>query len=247
MEALWPIVEHLALSLILLLRFWRIRSMILFMFPRIKVLVVVFCWSVTFALSSYGKVSVAEKKRISVERSTVLRSSKHKKHHRTKRQIRNSRLFRSITDIDYVSAEKALTHGASPNARDLYGDTPLLSVKWDIRMAELLLAHGANPNLSRKGWTPIDNCTSDSDLAMATLLLKHGAFLKHRFANGPSPLLWPAFYGQLEIANFLIQHGADINAIDCYGQTPLYFAERQHQEAMIKLLKEHGATKPVKK
>jgi hypothetical protein len=154
----------------------------------------------------------------------------------------DAKLIAAVKDSEYVKVEEALRHGASANARDRDNETALIWAGNDLRMAELLLDHGADPNLADKeGTLPISHCQKDSDVEMAALLIKHGADLKRKNPDGQGPLLWAAWYGQLVMVKFLVEHGADVNAKDNFGQTPLSFAERQHQDAVLDYLKAHGA------
>ena len=151
-------------------------------------------------------------------------------------------LFAAVKEKDYDRAEQALRHRAFVNVRDKDGETPLIWAADDLRMAELLLDHGADPNLAdQEGTLPISQCQKDGDLDMAALLIKHGADVKLKSPAGQGPLLWTAWYGQLEMLKFLVEHGADVNARDNFGQTPLGFAEKQHQDAVVDSLKAHGA------
>jgi ankyrin repeat protein len=150
---------------------------------------------------------------------------------------------------DYIGAQQALRRGASPNTRGFYDMSPLLWAvsRNDLRMATLLLDHGADSNQPKKdGVTPIFLATvfppkDARDLSLATLLVERGADVTRPAENGQTALEWVAFYGHLPIAQFLVEHGADVNALDRFGQTPLSMAKGQHRDEMIAFLTTRGA------
>ena len=91
---------------------------------------------------------------------------------------------------NYVEmARVLLTHGATMNAQDENGETPLHHAVHALNqdMAEVLLAHGADPNPEGMGGTPLDVALRKGNASMAELLRRHGAVEKRpRTARGRS-------------------------------------------------------------
>jgi ankyrin repeat protein len=66
-----------------------------------------------------------------------------------------------------------LDAGADPNIADNEGQAPLIANAWDIEIARMLVAHGANVNAQGKdGFTPLLNAGT---LELMRFLLEHGA------------------------------------------------------------------------
>ena len=63
--------------------------------------------------------------------------------------------------------------------------------------------------------------TREGDAAAATALIKEGADVRARKADGTTALHWAAHHGELELVKRLIKAGADVNARNDYGSTPL--------------------------
>jgi uncharacterized protein len=66
-----------------------------------------------------------------------------------------------------------LDAGADPNIADNEGKTPLIANAWDLEIAKLLIARGANVNAqAQDGFTPLLNAGT---VELTRLLLEHGA------------------------------------------------------------------------
>jgi len=81
-----------------------------------------------------------------------------------------------------------------------------------------LLEHGANPNLS---WgelndAPLHIAAQRWDVSMVELLVKHGADIQQRRADGRTAHTLAELYGNREIAAWLVAHGAknELSALD---------------------------------
>jgi len=84
--------------------------------------------------------------------------------------------------------------GADINAKDKYGNTPLIIAARDDR-AEIV-----------------------------KILIENGAEVNAKNEKGETPLYWVLCNDNTEIAKFLIEKGADVKAKSCFGYTPLDFA-----------------------
>jgi len=97
-----------------------------------------------------------------------------------------------------------------------------------LNAIDLLIAHGANPNLGTyMGMTPLMLAAEDVNLPVAQKLLAHGADAKQKDIYGNTPLHWLPLYsgddkaGVEQMIQLLITHGADIHDKDDQGKTPL--------------------------
>lgn len=96
-------------------------------------------------------------------------------------------------DIDTVA--RLLKMGANPNARDLYGDTPLLIAVADCQNVEII-----------------------------KLLLNAGADVNARNEDLMTPLMASVSNKNAEVVSLMIKAGADINAQDKYEDSALHYA-----------------------
>ncbi len=127
------------------------------------------------------------------------------------------------------------------------GDTPLtlsLLSYHHKEMMELLLTHGADPNVSDQHGTPLQLAIERNLPYDVELLLANGAD-----ANVNS-VIWAIIHGKTQILELLLDYGSDPNAKDGAGHTPLYYAQNAYHsyygetssnEKAITILKAHGA------
>jgi ankyrin repeat protein len=149
--------------------------------------------------------------------------------------------------------EALLASGASPEAADGLGATPLkLAAKsHSLAAARLLLRYGADPNATDDLGVPpliwaaiIRSSDPARDCAMVELLLDHGAAIEARNREGCTALYAAAAGARLEVAGVLLERGADPNAASAAGETPLARARRvalPGAGAVAELLERHGA------
>lgn len=74
------------------------------------------------------------------------------------------------------------------------------------------------------GMTPLLYAARHNHVAVAELLLEHGASIDLAEANGIWPLLMAISNDNTEMAHFLLEHGAAVNGQDWYGRSPLWEA-----------------------
>ncbi len=105
-----------------------------------------------------------------------------------------SDIHKAAFEGDADCVKKLLEQGVDPNAKDVYGRTPLhLAVHAGHRgVVKLLLDYGADPDA--------------------------------RDAAGQTPLHWAVAHGHADIEELLLESGADPNARDFAGNTPLHIA-----------------------
>lgn len=122
-----------------------------------------------------------------------------------------------------------LERGADPNAKSLYGDTPLVraTAAGERNIAVLLLAAGADPNLRCAGEITALHWAAEHHDDMTRLLLDAGADPMARTAEGDTPLHWAATAEteRPESCLALIVAGADPDARNLRDKTPAELAE----------------------
>jgi ankyrin repeat protein len=132
-------------------------------------------------------------------------------------------------------------------SKDARGETPLTLALLSYNhkeMLELLLTHGADPNVSDPhGVTPLQRAIERNLPYDVELLL----------ANGADPdvtaVIWAVVHGKTQILELLLDSGANPNANDGAGHTPMYYAQNAYRsyygetssnEKAIAILKAHG-------
>jgi ankyrin repeat protein len=108
----------------------------------------------------------------------------------------------------------------------------------------MLLAHGADPNISSSIalYPPLVIAASEGHIKVASLLLSHGAEVEGVSPNGWTALLCCAYFGYASLATVLIeQYHADVFRLSKHGCSALYLAASTGQRAMVVLLLHHHA------
>jgi ankyrin repeat protein len=90
-------------------------------------------------------------------------------------------------------------------------------------------------------WTAMHFAVSNSRYNMATLLLRLGADVGSRDANGRTPLHVATIQNKARLAKLLLNSGADVNSPDIYGRYPIYYAVVSDNWNITKTLIENGA------
>lgn len=133
--------------------------------------------------------------------------------------------------------------------KNAHGDTPLTLAMLSYHhkeMIEVLLTHGADPNVSDPHGTPLQ-LAIERDLPYDVELL---------LANGADPdvtvVIWAIIHGKTQILGLLLDYGADPNARDGAAHTPMFYAENafhsyygesSSNEKAIAILRAHGGHK----
>src|SRR5712671_509771 len=145
-----------------------------------------------------------------------------------------------------------LDQGANINAINYRGDTPLTvalrhgPMKTLMEVTNLLLGHGANPNLTGQ---PASDVQSESPISAALsrgrrdvvhVLQRHGADPNLRYDDGKTPLHVASQIGHMKVAQGLLELGAEIDSRDNQGRTPLHVIQGQSDDVGLLLL-ESGA------
>lgn len=113
-----------------------------------------------------------------------------------------------------------------------------------LETVKVLLAAGAEVNaVTRETMkvAPLNSAAAARELAIARLLIAHGANVNVRAADDFTPLHEAAANGDLEFARLLLEHGAEINARMKDGKTPLALALSRKRTEMAAFLRAREA------
>lgn len=150
---------------------------------------------------------------------------------------------RTVYAVPASNAEQVSSNWQPP---DLGHDLPPMDssiMKNKVKLAELLIAHGADVNAgNNNGYTPLHRAGS---VELAEILIRHGAKVNAMdFAN--STPLYNAIHISKALVELLIANGADVNNIDKSGNTPLHIALYQRRADIAGLLISRGADVNIK-
>ena len=116
--------------------------------------------------------------------------------------------------------------------------------KGDVKLIEMLLSKGADPNRASKGGgTPLLSAVVGRHTQAVRTLLGAGAKVDVRIYDGNGLLHFAAELNHVEIAGLLIDAGADVNAARSSGWTPLHVASSRCHEELAELLIARGANR----
>jgi ankyrin repeat protein len=116
------------------------------------------------------------------------------------------------------------------------------AARGNLKMVELLLGSGADPNgRDQGGTTALVYAAANGRKEACELLLEKGADVNARDGLKSTALFYAADLGHLEVCELLLAKGVDANAQDKEGVTALVWATRHRQLGAIRLLVDHGA------
>jgi hypothetical protein len=116
-----------------------------------------------------------------------------------------------------------------------------------IRIAELLLASGADPNINTTNWdTPLVMAVRKKDIEFVRLLLRHGADVDQISVYPYSPtgitaLQRACCQGDSQLASVLLDHGANVNLTRGSFGPALVAATMNHELSLVERLLDAGA------
>jgi ankyrin repeat protein len=149
-----------------------------------------------------------------------------------------------------AAARILLDHGASVDAKDQFGTTPLIEAadEGPLDLVALLIDRGADVNAttneSRR--TPVWEAACGGNTGIVQLLIDRGADVNARDSSERTPLYCAVIYKRLDMMQFLLRNGADIDARSG-STTPLIYAlsqamsEPERSLPVANLLIESGA------
>ena len=127
--------------------------------------------------------------------------------------------------------EEFLARGASPDMRDVAGETLLSTAaeKGNTGVIKVLLQHGANPNVTsiHPGHpTPLQQAVMNFDVESIKALLDRGANINTPDDFGRTPFLLAVSATDSDTVKLLIDHGADVRDRTRDGSSALTLARR---------------------
>lgn len=111
----------------------------------------------------------------------------------------------------------------------------------DQRAVKLLIARGAQKDMTSGGLTPLDMALRLRQMSVVRLLVQGGADVNATSTTGESPLMTCLDFWDNDMALFLIKHGAAVNFKTRCGDTPLTKAVRLRLFDATKVLLDQGA------
>jgi ankyrin repeat protein len=133
-----------------------------------------------------------------------------------------ARFLQSLKGNDVKAVSRIFDPGIDVNANN--GEPLRIAVSTSSELVELLLEHGADPNLKDEQkrsplfiactWKTIKRESPAEALAIVEALIKHGADVNAREKHGATPLMQAAFEGFLDIVETLLDNGADVTLKD---------------------------------
>jgi len=116
--------------------------------------------------------------------------------------------------------------------------------KDDIKMAELLIAHGAVVDAPNQLGSPLFRAVDKGHVKMAELLVRHGANVNTTasYLYGEPTLSVAAKAARADLVELLVANGADVKAADTMGFTALHWAADRGDVKTAQILLAHGAT-----
>lgn len=135
-------------------------------------------------------------------------------------------------------AQLLLASGASPQARNKDGETPLQVAERAKKAEVAQVLRGGGPARASSGGGEMIEAVKRGDLArVRDLLAADPALLNAKEATyGGTPLHWAALRGHATIVQFLIAQGADTKIRNGDGETPLDVARRAGKKEVVALL-----------
>jgi ankyrin repeat protein len=144
---------------------------------------------------------------------------------------------------DIGQLREILARGASPNARDTAGNTPLMyaAIYGDASCLRLLIDQGGEVNAANEaGATVLMRAAFDYE--KVRLLIEHGADVNARSSLGNTALILAARPPNSHRAvALLLSRGADAKTTNQFGATALMAAAAGGDEKSLRLFIKHGA------
>ncbi|CAG0902692.1 unnamed protein product [Cyprideis torosa] len=131
------------------------------------------------------------------------------------------------------TARLLLEYKAKVDVKDRNGCTPLLLATLNGRhsVVEVLLAHGADPNITNKEET---SPLHQAKLAeTAELLIRKGAVVNAKDKHGKTPLFVATGSGHHSVVEVLLAKGADLNIANHFGTSPLHQARSKETAELL--------------
>ncbi len=158
----------------------------------------------------------------------------------------NTRWTNSLTPLMVVNESKIARYliqaGADVHARQLYGETALMTASQNPEVVKVLLKAGADVNARDNfGVTPLMYAMLGYDEKSAQVLIDAKADVNAHDKDHRTALMFAGMEGRVKTIKVLLDAGADVNARDVDGKTALRFAIENNQDEAVKVLRAAGA------
>ena len=160
----------------------------------------------------------------------------------------------TIEDYTYLKAIEWIARNRGPAAlpRERYIKSLIhlgaeLSTRspWETKTIKLLLKDfKKRPDLYPKDFINLflfDIATASCEEDGGELILKAGANINAKDADGMTALIHAANFARDKVTKLLLKHGADVKIRDSSGKTALMYAADHQKDDVARLLLEHGA------
>lgn len=147
----------------------------------------------------------------------------------------------SVGDVNEIL--ELLRQGGDVNAVDHDGDSVLYYAvtNRNLHIAEMLLDHGADPDLAGANGTPVRFASDKGWVDILDLLLRRGADASGADATGITAAMLAAGGAKNDVLLLLDRHGADFGEVDADGDTVLFYAVSRGHVGTAELLISAGA------
>ena len=111
---------------------------------------------------------------------------------------------------------------------------------------EMLLARGALPNRASNNAqrvTPLHSAVAHQHVAIARMLIAHGAEVDARQESDFTPLQEAAHHGSVELVRMLLAAGATVDLRNAFGKTALDYAQENGNAEVTALLEQKGGSR----
>jgi len=140
-----------------------------------------------------------------------------------------------------TSVDALLKARAKIDAKNRYGDTPIMVAALGGHLAIVKKLHRRGADVDPEGWTPLSYAATNGHTAVVAYLLDSGARVDAEGPNGTTALMMAVRGGHQETAQLLISKGADINHRNQNGASALAWAKRDGLVVIEQLLRRAGA------
>lgn len=111
------------------------------------------------------------------------------------------------------------------------------SVRGDVKAAQILLVHGANPNIADMyGYAPMHYAAEIGHTSVVRELIKNKGAIHQQTKGGTTPLHLAALNGRSETEKLLLDSEANVNQEDNSLETELHFASLIEYLTIVKML-----------
>lgn len=126
--------------------------------------------------------------------------------------------------------------GVKLDQRNAVGETPLMmaALKGQVDRMQRLIDRGAA--IHHDGWSPVHYAATGPSVEAVRLLLDKGAPIDARSANGSTPLMMAARYGDEKSVLLLVERGADMAARNGLELDAVDFARGADRDWMVRTL-----------